>query len=148
MFSVESQKELILSVMMPAFNEGAHIYANILRVCETLKGIDFELIVVDDGSADNTFAETKRARDGGYPVIAVQQEVNRGKGAALFRGFGFATAKQIAFLDADLFEDSFLVRPRGRKAERQDNQCRKNSHGPFSRSDKIKHDDAPLSMCS
>ena len=95
-----SPKEI--SVIMPAYNEGEHIYANILRVCETLHALDFELIVVDDGSVDSTFAEAKRAQDEGYPVIAVQQDVNQGKGAALFRGFGFATAKRIAFLDADL----------------------------------------------
>ena len=87
---------------MPAYNEGEHIYANILRVCETLHTLDFELIVVDDGSVDGTFAEAKRAQDKGYPVIAMQQDVNQGKGAALFRGFGFAAAKRIAFLDADL----------------------------------------------
>ena len=102
MLSPETQKELTLSVIMPAFNEGEHLYVNILHVCETLKDVDFELIVVDDGSVDRTYGEAKRAQDEGYPVITVQQEVNQGKGAAIFRGFGFATAKRIAFLDADL----------------------------------------------
>lgn len=95
-------KDLILSVIMPAFNEGEHIYANILRVCETLTGLDFELIIVDDGSADNTFAESRRAQEDGYPIIPLQQKINQGKGAALFRGFELAAAKKIAFLDADL----------------------------------------------
>ena len=92
----------ILSVILPAFNEGEHIYANILRVCETLDGHDFELIVVDDGSADSTFDEAQRAHADGYPIRAIQQTENRGKGASLFHGFESARGELIAFLDADL----------------------------------------------
>ncbi|RJP54503.1 MAG: glycosyltransferase family 2 protein [Anaerolineaceae bacterium] len=91
-----------LSVIMPAYNEGAHIHANIQRVCETLDGLHYEIIVVDDGSSDTTFAESQRAADEGYPVRAVRQEVNRGKGASLFHGFEFASGKLVAFLDSDL----------------------------------------------
>ncbi|MBI5951198.1 MAG: glycosyltransferase family 2 protein [Chloroflexi bacterium] len=92
----------MLSIIIPAFNEGHHIHANLVQVCETLKELDFEAIVVDDGSGDNTFEESQRAVTGGLPVRAVQQTVNRGKGAALFYGFEFAKGEYIAFLDADL----------------------------------------------
>jgi len=95
-------KTPFLSVIFPAYNEGENIYANILRVCETLQDYDFEIIVVDDGSVDQTYAEAKRAEDEGYPVRALAQEENRGKGAALFYGFEHAAGEYIAFLDADL----------------------------------------------
>ncbi|MFZ5857889.1 MAG: glycosyltransferase family 2 protein [Chloroflexota bacterium] len=91
-----------LSIIMPAFNEGAHIHANIRQVCETLEGLHYEIIVVDDGSSDNTFAESRRAADEGYPVRAVRQNVNRGKGASLFHGFEFTSGDLVAFLDSDL----------------------------------------------
>ncbi len=91
-----------LSVILPAYNEGENIYANILRVCETLREYDFDLIIVDDGSTDDTYSEAKRAVDEGYPVQAVSQKENRGKGATLFHGFDFAAGERIAFLDADL----------------------------------------------
>jgi glycosyltransferase involved in cell wall biosynthesis len=91
-----------LSVIFPAYNEGESIYANILRVCEILREQSFEIIVVDDGSTDNTFSEAKRAEEQGFPVIVVAQEENRGKGAALFLGFEHASGENIAFLDADL----------------------------------------------
>jgi len=91
-----------LSIIVPAFNEGHHIHANILQVCETLKDLDFEVIVVDDGSRDNTFEESQRTVTAGYPVQVVQHSANHGKGAALFYGFEFAEGEYIAFLDADL----------------------------------------------
>jgi glycosyltransferase involved in cell wall biosynthesis len=94
--------ENALSVIIPAFNEGHHIHANILQVCETLQGLDFEVIVVDDGSKDNTFEESQRATATGLPVRVVQQPTNRGKGASLFYGVEFAVGEYIAFLDADL----------------------------------------------
>jgi glycosyltransferase involved in cell wall biosynthesis len=93
---------LQLSVIMPAYGEGRHLYANILRVCETLKDHRYEVIVVDDGSRDDTCSESRRTADAGYPVKTVRQEANRGKGATLFHGFEFASGELIAFLDADL----------------------------------------------
>lgn len=91
-----------LSVIMPAYNEGAHIYANLQRVCAALKDLQFEIIVVDDGSSDNTFSESERAAADGLPVHAVRQGQNRGKGASLFHGFEYASGALVAFLDSDL----------------------------------------------
>lgn len=91
-----------LSIILPAYNEGSHIYANLLKVCEALKTRNFEIIVVDDGSVDNTFSESKRAAKTGAPIKIVRGKSNRGKGASLFRGFEKARGKLIAFLDADL----------------------------------------------
>ena len=47
-------KNVELSVIMPVYNEGLHIHANILKVCNALKGKNYEIIVVDDGSSDNS----------------------------------------------------------------------------------------------
>ncbi|RME86849.1 MAG: glycosyltransferase family 2 protein [Anaerolineae bacterium] len=90
-----------LSVLLPAYNEEDVIYENTLRVCETLRGLEYEVIVIDDGSTDHTAAEAQRASKG-YPVQAVRLERNLGKGAALFKGFEHASGDLIAFLDADL----------------------------------------------
>ncbi|MBF8283510.1 MAG: hypothetical protein HW378_2425 [Anaerolineales bacterium] len=91
-----------LSVILPAYNESRHIYANLAQVCAALHGQDFEVIVVDDGSTDATLSESQRAAAAGLPVRVARQEVNRGKGAALFHGFQFAVGDPVAFLDSDL----------------------------------------------
>jgi glycosyltransferase involved in cell wall biosynthesis len=91
-----------LSVILPARNEAHHIHENVRRVCEALAGEELEVVVVDDGSSDATFAEAARAGAAGLPVRAVRQEANLGKGAALFRGFAESRGELVAFLDADL----------------------------------------------
>lgn len=91
-----------VSVIVPAYNEGSHIYKNLLTICNTLKSHNFEIIVVDDGSSDNTFSECRRAAKIHRNIKPVQSKTNVGKGASLFRGFEKTKGELIAFFDADL----------------------------------------------
>jgi glycosyltransferase involved in cell wall biosynthesis len=91
-----------LSVILPARNEAHHIEANLRRVCAALPAEGVEVVLVDDGSTDGTAQEAARAAQEGLPVRVVCQQPNRGKGAALFRGFAESTGELVAFLDADL----------------------------------------------
>jgi glycosyltransferase involved in cell wall biosynthesis len=92
-----------LSVVIPAYNEEkgiAEIAERVLRVRDALvnAGVQaLELIVVDDGSKDNT-AQIVGAIDG---VRLVRHPKNRGYGAALKTGFAQASGELIGFLDAD-----------------------------------------------
>jgi glycosyltransferase involved in cell wall biosynthesis len=91
-----------LSVILPAYNEGAQLFSNLQRVCEALSACSAEIIVVDDGSRDNTCAEAERAAQR-YPGVRVLRlDANHGKGGALFQGVSLARGAFIAFLDADL----------------------------------------------
>jgi len=94
-----------LSIVLPAYNEGHHIRANLRRIGEVLAGSGhrpFELIVVDDGSGDGTADEARRAAEGGLPVRVARHPANAGKGAALLTGARLARGDVVAFLDADL----------------------------------------------
>src|SRR5947209_17812960 len=87
-----------LSVILPAYNEAQVIASTVSTVREVLSswGIDFELIVVNDGSTDRTEAilAALAARD---PRISlVTHPVNQGYGAALVSGFR-ASTKDLAF---------------------------------------------------
>ncbi len=93
-----------ISILMPAKDEGHHIYGNLVetaRVFEDL-GYPFEIILIDDGSSDNTFEEALRAASEGRPIRLYKCHKNHGKGHALKSGFSVARGDLIAFLDADL----------------------------------------------
>ncbi len=102
--AMEFEHKPELSVIMPAFNEGGHLFENIRETREVLQtsGHDAEIVVVDDGSTDNTFAEIEQAVRTFDRVIAARNPYNMGKGMALRTGFDHARGSLIVFLDADL----------------------------------------------
>ena len=92
-----------LSVVIPAYNEEdgiAEIVQRVLAVEDDLKKVgvgSLELLVVDDGSRDNT-AKIVLGING---VRLIQHPINKGYGAALKTGFSQAQGELIGFLDAD-----------------------------------------------
>jgi glycosyltransferase involved in cell wall biosynthesis len=92
-----------LSVVIPAFNEEANIgkvVAAALRVLPS-RVPDFEVIVVDDGSADLTSAVVRRYVDAKQPVRLITHATNISYGGALRSGFTAATKGWIFFTDGD-----------------------------------------------
>jgi glycosyltransferase involved in cell wall biosynthesis len=92
-----------LSVVLPAYNEEQMIAITITDVLEALSawGKDFEIIVVNDGSTDQTGAIVASFAAVDPRVRLVTHETNQGYGAALVSGFA-AASKQLTFLmDAD-----------------------------------------------
>lgn len=100
---------MILSVIIPAYNEQATIYNLLSRVSavELIGGIEKELVVVNDCSKDGTEAEVERFR-AENPRITINyqnHESNRGKGAALRTGILACTGDLLIVQDADLEYD-------------------------------------------
>jgi glycosyltransferase involved in cell wall biosynthesis len=92
-----------ISILMPAHQLESSIADNIDRVAAVIVGWeDSEIIVVDDGSTDDTrgFADKAAASSGNISVVGY--DTNRGKGGALKEGFRHAVGETIVFLDADL----------------------------------------------
>jgi len=84
-----------VSVIIPAYNEEKTV-AKVVKAARASSYVD-EVIVVDDGSFDNTYKEAKQA---GAEII--RHASNRGKGAALKTGFKHSNGDIVVFLDADL----------------------------------------------
>lgn len=94
-----------VSLVVPAFNEAENLAEAVAEAGAALARIDpaWEVVVVDDGSADATGAVADRlAREAPGHVRVVHHAANRGKGAALKTGLGAARAPVVAFTDADL----------------------------------------------
>jgi len=95
-----------ISILMPAHEEGHHIYENVLEVAATFDNflLKYEIVVVDDGSEDDTFEEALKVQRelGASRVKVIQNPINHGKGFALKAGFEKTSGDYILFLDADL----------------------------------------------
>jgi dolichol-phosphate mannosyltransferase len=92
-----------LSLVIPAYNEAAVIRRALLEAERALAQLfdHFEILVVDDGSADDTARVVGRLYSGCHHVRLVRHAVNRGYGAALRTGFEAAAFDLVAFTDAD-----------------------------------------------
>jgi len=93
-----------VSIIIPAFNEGARIGGTLQSVvnCIERQHWDAEVIVVDDGSSDDTasIVETWKQR---FPRLRIIQNVeNRGKGYSIRNGVFHSDGDIVMFTDADL----------------------------------------------
>ncbi len=87
---------------MPVYNEGPKVVGAIqkaVKMFDSLLFSSFEIIVVDDGSTDDTLSALKTIKD--ERIVVVGYPVNSGKGAAQIFAFGFARGDTIIFADGD-----------------------------------------------
>lgn len=90
-----------LSIIIPVFNEQATIEEIIEKVKNSkINGLVKEIVVVDDGSSDNTRKVLAGIKDKNLDVIL--HESNKGKGAAIKTGLSHATGDLFIIQDADL----------------------------------------------
>ncbi|MDL1965810.1 MAG: glycosyltransferase, partial [Candidatus Desulfofervidus auxilii] len=93
-----------LSVIIPAYNEEARIKNTLEKIHSYLKNQDYtyEIIIVNDGSTDNTWALVNEIAQKIKEVRILKNEKNRGKGFTIKKGFLNAKGKYLLFTDADL----------------------------------------------
>lgn len=96
-----------LSIVVPCFNEAAglaHLHemlAGIARELKAARGLRSELVYVDDGSSDNTFAVANALPASSVDVQAISLSRNFGKEAALLAGLEHARHGAVLFIDGD-----------------------------------------------
>ena len=90
-----------IAILIPAFNEGKYI-KNVLSECLLYK---LDLIIIDDGSTDNTIEIIEKfPKPVGPKIILIRHQLNKGKGEALKTGFNFAAKNNysgVITLDGD-----------------------------------------------
>jgi glycosyltransferase involved in cell wall biosynthesis len=94
-------QENLVSVMMPAYNAGEYLQAAVQSLVDQTHLV-WELIIVDDGSVDETPEIIARLND---PRIRTFSQENQGEASARNAALSLATGEYLAFLDAD---DAFL----------------------------------------
>ena len=130
-----------LSIIVPLFNEEESLGELLawIRSVTDAAGYDYEVIFVDDGSTDGSWARIKALGEGDDRIKGISFRRNYGKSAALYHGFAKAEGRVVVTMDADLqdspeeipgmykmiVEDGYDV-VSGWKQHRQDNKVTKN----------------------
>lgn len=94
-----------LSIVVPAFNEGANITPVVREIVETIAASPwvgaYEVVLVNDGSTDDTGAVMDRLKQELPQLRVFHHEANRGFGAGLRTGFSNSRGKIVCFISAD-----------------------------------------------
>jgi len=93
-----------LSLVMPAYNEADTIEEVVDKVDRVVRrtGLTYELIVVDDGSLDDTLRKANNCASNNSQIKVIGYRKNLGKGYAIKTGFTHATGDTVIFMDSDL----------------------------------------------
>ncbi len=97
--------ETVISIVVPLYREEENVPLLIGEVSDKLGDIDYELILVDDGSDDGTVEAVKRAQADDSRIVLVQLSRNYGQTAAMSAGFDRAKGRYIVYMDGDLQTD-------------------------------------------
>lgn len=94
---------LSISVFFPCYNEQANVQRTVNQALEVLRnlGAEFEVIIVDDGSKDETGKIADAIAQQNSNVKVVHHKINLGYGAALQSGFKAATKELVFYTDGD-----------------------------------------------
>ena len=108
---IEAGKEILLSIIVPAFNEEEVLPEFYRRVAAMAEGIDAaaELIFINDGSTDQTLSLLQELKAGDPRVAILDLSRNFGKEIAMTAGLDHAHGDAVVVIDADLQDPPELI---------------------------------------
>lgn len=98
--SLDESEPPLVSVLLPAYNESAVIEASLRSLME-LRYPNLEIIVIDDGSHDDTAERARQVAKASRLPVRVISQANKGKAGALNTGFIHASGAYVLVVDAD-----------------------------------------------
>jgi dolichol-phosphate mannosyltransferase len=102
--SPSSRNKIFLSVVTPCYNEqdGIVVFYNVLKHQLDALGISYEIIIVDDGSEDNTLALINEIAEADPNVVVLSLSRNFGHQTAVTAGLDYANGEAVITMDSDL----------------------------------------------
>ena len=100
-----------LSIVIPVYQEESHISSSIRVIEQVLitNEINYEFILVDDGSRDHTWNELKSMAESNPRIISIRLSRNFGKESALCAGLEYAKGDMVLVMDSDLQHPPELI---------------------------------------
>jgi len=108
-----SEDNVIVSVVLPAYNEADKLETAVTKISQTLKdyGFSYEIIIAEDGSTDGT-AEGAEEIAQKFPYVKhIHREKRQGRGAALNNAFKQCHGEVFVYMDLDLSTDLQYLKP-------------------------------------
>ncbi len=102
--------ELALAVILPTYNERAHVAELVSRLERVLAGVRFEIVFVDDDSPDGTAEQARRLALTRPWIRVIRRVGRRGLASACLEGMLSTAAPVLAVMDADLQHDETVLR--------------------------------------
>ncbi|MDX8406906.1 MAG: glycosyltransferase family 2 protein [Mariprofundaceae bacterium] len=97
--------EPLISIVVPLYREEENVPHLVTEVADKLPDLDYELILIDDGSDDATRKAIEAACKGDDRVVGIQLRRNFGQTAAMSAGFEYARGEYVVYMDGDLQTD-------------------------------------------
>jgi polyisoprenyl-phosphate glycosyltransferase len=110
--SHKSHPIIALSVVVPCYNEEeviSELYRRVTAACRSVVGSNYELLLVNDGSSDGTWAMLQMLASREDRVVAIDLSRNHGHQLALSAGLSLARGERILVIDADLQDPPELL---------------------------------------
>ena len=109
---MEQEKKKLITILVPAYNEQEVLnilYERLEKLMNENTGYDFEVLLVNDGSKDNTFKIMQELREKDKRFCYLNLSRNFGKEIAMIAGLDYCKGDAVVIIDADLQDPPELI---------------------------------------